>query len=97
MVGLRSLEQEPADERNPQPAEIVSHQEREESTGDENRRHHLTDACGDARSAMGIMRQRPHDRPQYSTAVEGKSWNQIEERERDIDEREPAEHRRKSR
>src|SRR5258706_2312120 len=78
-AGAGSVQQEPANKRNPQTGESGSHKEANNSRHDECEGNDLADPRRDPRRAHTVTGHSPDDPAQDTSAIERKSRNQIED------------------
>src|SRR5882672_11681228 len=87
---LGCVEEEPTDENQPDAGLPISLQKEEPSAGHQAIGHELSARTGDTCRPRMVFRYSPDDGAENSSAIQGKSRNQIEECQSKIDKREPA-------
>ena len=97
IAGAGGIEQKPADEDHPQPAEARPRKEPDHTESNEAERNTLACPRGGSGRAGCIAGEPPEDRSQHAPTVEREAGYHVEDGERDIDVAEPHEHRQKGR
>jgi len=89
-LGTAGLEQKPADERGPEAAADIVDDRLDDPQRHDDRSERAADAQGDLRRALAVAAQPPEYRVEDAPAVERVGRDDVEHRERDVDECEIA-------
>src|SRR2546428_8416080 len=92
VTGSRCVQEEPTYESQPQAAKAGAIKETKETNNDECESDNLPDARCDSRSTRAFASDPPDDRAQHTTTVERKPRDHVEDRQRDVNDSQPAEH-----
>ena len=87
------LEQEPPDERDPEPAKARAHEELIHPPEDEQDGHAPAHLRGHAGGAIHVLHETPQDRAQHASAIQRVPRNHVENGKRNVDVAQPYEHR----